>query len=100
MWGTSGERLRNLWTSLDFKSTLTLQSEKFLGRGGSGRSRENLQGFGEAGGALTQSVDRKFRGQRKLGDPQKLGLGCTPRGSCNRTLLRRFLKRFSNSKCF
>ena len=27
-------------------------------------------------------------------------LGCTPRGSCNRTLLRRVLRRFSNSKCF
>ena len=25
---------------------------------------------------------------------------CTPRGSCNRTLLRRVLRRFSNSKCF
>ena len=30
----------------------------------------------------------------------KLGLGCTPRGSCNRTLLKRVLRRFSNSKCF
>ena len=27
-------------------------------------------------------------------------LGCTPRGSCNRTLLRRVLRRFSHSKCF
>ena len=27
-------------------------------------------------------------------------LGCTPRGSCNRTLLRRVLRRFSNSTCF
>ena len=27
-------------------------------------------------------------------------LGCTPRGSCNNTLLRRVLRRFSNSKCF
>ena len=27
-------------------------------------------------------------------------LGRTPRGSCNRTLLRRVLRRFSNSKCF
>ena len=27
-------------------------------------------------------------------------LGCTPRGSCNRTLLRRFLRRFSSRKCF
>ena len=27
-------------------------------------------------------------------------LGCTPRGSCKRTLLRRVLRRFSNSKCF
>ena len=27
-------------------------------------------------------------------------IGCTPRGSCNRTLLRRALRRFSNSKCF
>ena len=25
---------------------------------------------------------------------------CTPRGSCNNTLLRRVLRRFSNSKCF
>ena len=30
----------------------------------------------------------------------RLCLGCTPRGSCNRTLLRRVLRRFSNSKCF
>ena len=27
-------------------------------------------------------------------------VGCTPRGSCNRTLLRRVLRRFSDSKCF
>ena len=27
-------------------------------------------------------------------------LGCTPRGSCNNTLLRRVLRRFSRSKCF
>ena len=27
-------------------------------------------------------------------------MGCTPRGSCNNTLLRRVLKRLSNSKCF
>ena len=27
-------------------------------------------------------------------------LGRTPRGSCNRTLLRRVLRRFSNNKCF
>ena len=27
-------------------------------------------------------------------------LGCTPRGSCNRTLLRRVVRRFFNSKCF
>ena len=27
-------------------------------------------------------------------------VGCTPRGSCNRTLLRRLLRRFSNTKCF
>ena len=27
-------------------------------------------------------------------------IGCTPKGSCNRTLLRRVLRRFSNSKCF
>ena len=27
-------------------------------------------------------------------------LGCTPRGSCNCTLPRRVLRRFSNSKCF
>ena len=27
-------------------------------------------------------------------------IGRTPRGSCNRTLLRRVLRRFSNSKCF
>ena len=27
-------------------------------------------------------------------------LGRTPRGSCNRTLLRRVLRRFSNKKCF
>ena len=27
-------------------------------------------------------------------------LGCTPRGSCKNTLLRRVLRRFSNSKCF
>ena len=26
--------------------------------------------------------------------------GCTPRGSCNRTLLGRVLRRFFNSKCF
>ena len=29
-----------------------------------------------------------------------LSIGCTPRGSCNRTLLRRVLRRLSNSKCF
>ena len=29
-----------------------------------------------------------------------MNLGCTPRGSCNRTLLRRVLRRFSDSKCF
>ena len=29
-----------------------------------------------------------------------ISLGCTPRGSCNRTLLRRVLQRFSNRKCF
>ena len=28
------------------------------------------------------------------------GRGCTPRGSCNCTLLRRVPRRFSNSKCF
>ena len=28
-----------------------------------------------------------------------LWIGCTPRGSCNRTLLARLLRRFSNSKC-
>ena len=27
-------------------------------------------------------------------------LRCTPRGSCNNTLLRRVLRRFSNNKCF
>ena len=27
-------------------------------------------------------------------------IGCTPRGSCNRKLLRRVLRRFSNRKCF
>ena len=30
----------------------------------------------------------------------KKRVGHTPRGSCNRTLLRRVLRRFSNSKCF
>ena len=29
-----------------------------------------------------------------------LPIGRTPRGSCNRTLLRKVLRRFSNSKCF
>ena len=38
-------------------------------------------------------------------DPCAQGLSpifieCTPRGLCNRTLLRRVLRRFSNSKCF
>ena len=32
--------------------------------------------------------------------PSVLKLGCTPRGSCNRALLRTVLRRFSNSKCF
>ena len=27
-------------------------------------------------------------------------IGCTPRESCNNTLLRRVLRRFSSSKCF
>ena len=31
---------------------------------------------------------------------QSSQIGRTPRGSCNRTLLRRVLRRFSNSKCF
>ena len=31
---------------------------------------------------------------------ESLSIGCTPRGSCNRTPLRRVLGRFSNSKCF
>ena len=35
----------------------------------------------------------------RRGGGQKV-LGRTPRGSCNRTLLRRVLRRFSNSKCF
>ena len=35
------------------------------------------------------------------GDPlQRSKLGRTPRGSCNRTLLRRVLRSFFNSKCF
>ena len=34
------------------------------------------------------------------GDFRFSKVGCTPRGSCNRTLLRRVLRRFSNSKCF
>ena len=33
-------------------------------------------------------------------DYHRSHIGCTPRGSCNRTLLRRVLRRFSNSKCF
>ena len=31
---------------------------------------------------------------------QKKCLGCTPRGSCNNTLLRRLLRRFFTSRCF
>ena len=30
----------------------------------------------------------------------RVPIGCTRRGSCNRTLLRRVLRRFSKSKCF
>ena len=41
-----------------------------------------------------ESQDR----QHKLNQPPYVG--CTPKGSCNRTLLRRVLRRFSNSKCF
>ena len=37
---------------------------------------------------------------RRLTDFNANELGCTPRGSCNRTLLRRVLRRFFNSKCF
>ena len=29
-----------------------------------------------------------------------IALGCTPKGSCHNTFLRRVLRRFSNSKCF
>ena len=32
--------------------------------------------------------------------PPQLDLGRTPKGSCNRTLLRRVLRRFSTSRCF
>ena len=41
----------------------------------------------------------------KRGKPPRFGnplayIGGTPRGSCNRTLLRMVLRRFSNSRCF
>ena len=42
------------------------------------------------------SVPKRARSKIAIHDR----LGHTPRGSCNRTLLRRFLRRFSNSKCF
>ena len=42
----------------------------------------------------------KIRPQNNFANIVGKHLGCTPRGSCNRTLLRRHLTKFSNSKCF
>ena len=45
-----------------------------------------------------QQLCLKIRAPRKGGFAPRVGR--TPRGSCNRTLLRRVLRRFSNNKCF
>ena len=45
-------------------------------------------------------LDMRLRGQAKGHPKRQIMLGCAPKGSCNRTLLRRVLRRFFNSKCF
>ena len=47
---------------------------------------------------LGTGTNRDKRGQMET--KRDIPGGCTPRGSCNRTLLRRVLRRFSNNKCF
>ena len=37
---------------------------------------------------------KEGQGETWDGHSRRLGVGCTPRGSCNRTLLRRVLRRF------
>ena len=48
------------------------------------------------------SLDSLFKESRlfKVTVVSSESLGCTPRGLCNRTLLRRVLRRFFNNKCF
>ena len=52
--------------------------------------------------SLAKKTQRSTRGKspKKVGKVASVSLGRTPRGSCNRTLLRRVLRRFSNSKYF
>ena len=51
--------------------------------------------------AAPQPPEVNLEGPRHRGDTRSPpSIGRTPRGSCNRTLLRRVLRRFSNSKRF
>ena len=55
---------------------------------------------GEGGEACGAKEAKRGRGGGVGAGVGTAKVGCTPRGSCNNTLLRRVLRRFSNSKCF
>ena len=75
----------------------------FLGGGGgiSGLHRPETPVNGRSGRNFQfQPWDASASAIRALTRMLSKLLGCTPRGSCNNTLLRRVLRRFSSSKCF
>ena len=49
---------------------------------------------------VTLHTDLELSGMFRRSAWLAILLGRTPRGSCNRTLLRRVLRRFSDRKCF
>ena len=76
-------------------------SSKNRGRGGVYPRRRRGRGKGVGGMSVGRGGGLNISSGPKC-PPRRVFalLGCTPRGSCNNTLLRRVLRRFSNSKCF